>query len=456
MPILGRFPITLSPADVRMPRLPGSSPDSTTPSHADTAHTEPTAPVSPRRRMLGGLALSALVAPSAKAATLLKPLAVDAWTQTPGAPVLDHPYGLPSPHEANVVRRTARAWPMPGAASSLTPLADLHGALTPNGLVYERHHAGVPDIDPDRHQLVMHGLVREPKRFTMDDLLRLPSESRVHFLECSGNTASEWKGPSGLPVQLTHGLLSCCEWTGVRLSTVIEAAGGLVASDDGRPPRWLLAEGADAAAMTRSLPLDRILDLALVVYAQNGERLRPENGYPLRLLVPGFEGNTNVKWLRRLKVVDAPLETREETSKYTGLLPDGRARQFVFEMDAKSVITRPSPGHSLTVHGYYPIVGLAWSGRGTIRQVEVSTDGGRTWQAAQLDGPARDRALTRFHAGWVWNGEPAAILSRATDSTGYVQPTREALVQERGLNSYYHYNGIQQWRIGADGSVKNA
>lgn len=415
-----------------------------------------TAPASPRRRMLGGLALSALVAPNVKAATLLRPLSVDPWTQTPGAPILDHPYGLPSPREANVVRRAARAWPMPGAASSLTPLADLHGTITPNGLVYERHHAGVPDIDPDEHRLAVHGLVRESKLFTMDDLLRLPSESRIHFLECSGNTASEWKGPSGLPVQITHGLLSCCEWTGVRLSTLLEATGGLAASSDGRAPKWLLAEGADASSMTRSLPLDRILDRALVVYAQNGERLRPENGYPLRLIVPGFEGNTNVKWLRRLKLVDAPLETREETSKYTGLLPDGRARQFVFEMDAKSVITRPSAGHRLTVHGFYPIVGLAWSGRGAIRRVEVSTDGGTTWQDATLDEPARDRALTRFHSGWVWSGEPTVILSRATDSTGYVQPTREALVQARGLNSNYHYNGIHQWRVGADGSVKNA
>jgi sulfane dehydrogenase subunit SoxC len=355
-----------------------------------------------------------------------------------------------------VVRRAARAWPMPGAASSLTPLADLHGTITPNGLVYERHHSGVPDIDPDAHRLVVHGLVREPKLFTMDDLLRLPSESRIHFLECSGNTGSEWKGPSGLPVQITHGLLSCCEWTGVRLSTLLEATGGLAAATDGRAPKWLLAEGADAAAMTRSLPLDRILDRALDVYAQNGERLRPENGYPLRLLVPGFEGNTNVKWLRRLKIVDAPLETREETSKYTGLLPDGSARQFVFEMDAKSVITRPSSGQKLTVHGFYPIVGLAWSGRGAIRRVEVSTDGGKTWQDAALDDTPRDRALTRFQSGWVWNGEPAVMLSRATDSTGYVQPTREALVQARGLNSNYHYNGIHQWRIGADGSVKNA
>jgi sulfane dehydrogenase subunit SoxC len=438
-----------------MPRIPRSSsfPPDISGGSVKAARTSPSLP---RRRLLGGLALSAVVVPHAEAASsLLEPLSVEPWTRNPGAPILEHPYGLPSPREAGVVRRAARAWPVPGAASSLTPLADLHGAITPNGLVYERHHAGVPDIDPERHRLLIHGLVREPKLFTMDDLLRLPSESRVHFLECSGNTASEWKGPSGLPVQLTHGLLSCCEWTGVRLSTVIEAAGGL-AGEDGQSPRWILAEGADAAAMTRSLPLDRVLDRALLVYAQNGERLRPENGYPLRLLVPGFEGNTNVKWLRRLRVVDAPLETREETSKYTNLLADGRARQFVFEMDAKSVITRPSPGHNLTARGYYPIVGLAWSGRGAIRRVEVSVDGGKTWDEARLDGPAADRALTRFHAGWVWNGEPAQILSRATDSTGYIQPTREALVAARGLNSNYHYNGIQQWRIGADGSVKNA
>jgi len=438
-----------------MPKIPRFSSLSAKPP-GDLAKPGPLSPSSPQRRMLGGLALSAVVAPHANAASrLLQPLSVEPWTRMPGAPILDHPYGLPSPRESEVVRRAARAWPVPGAASSLTPLADLHGAITPNGLVYERHHAGVPDIDPDQHRLVIHGLVREAKLFTMDDLLRLPSESRVHFLECSGNTASEWKGPSGLPVQLTHGLLSCCEWTGVRLSTLIEAAGGLAANDR-QGPRWILAEGADAAAMTRSLPLDRVLDRALVVYAQNGERLRPENGYPLRLLVPGFEGNTNVKWLRRLKLVDAPLETREETSKYTNLLADGRARQFVFEMDAKSVITRPSPGHKLTTHGYYPIVGLAWSGRGAIRQVEVSVDGGRSWQAARLDGTPGDRAITRFHAGWVWNGEPATILSRATDSTGYIQPTREALVAARGLNSNYHYNGIQQWRVDADGSVKNA
>ena len=214
-----------------------------------------------RRRLLGGAALSALAATQARAATeLLQPLDVAPWTRTPGAPILTHPYGLPSPFESQVVRRAARQWPVPGAASSLTPLADLHGTITPNGLVYERHHGGVPEIDPGAHRLAVHGLVSEPRLFTMDDLLRLPSESRIHFIECSGNTASEWKGPSGLPVQLTHGLLSCCEWTGVRLSTLLEAVGASEPARAGGRPRWILAEGADAAAMTRSLPLDAILD----------------------------------------------------------------------------------------------------------------------------------------------------------------------------------------------------
>ena len=428
-----------------------------------SSHNKPTS--RGRRRLLGGLAASGLVngltgltiSQRANAASeLLKPLEIAPWSKTPGAPILTHPYGVPSLHEANVVRRSARTWPLPGTASSMTPLADLYGTITPNGLVYERHHGGVPDIDPDQHRLVLHGLVREPKLFTMDDLVRLPSESRIYFIECSGNTGGEWNGPSGQPVQLTHGLLSCCEWTGVRLSTLLEEVGGLSASSDGRTGGWMLAEGADAAAMTRSLPLERILDRALVVYAQNGERLRPENGYPLRLIVPGFEGNTNVKWLRRLKFVDAPMQTREETSRYTSLMPDGTARQFAFEMDAKSVITRPSPGHRLSTPGYYPITGLAWSGRGTIRKVEVSTDGGATWQLARLDGTVRDRALTRFQADWHWQGTPAAILSRATDSTGYVQPTREALIAVRGVNSQYHYNAIQQWRVDASGEVRNA
>ena len=431
--------------------------DNRSPHHATSASAS--LPARPARRgalrrlagtLAGGWAASQLPAANAQSAVTQAPLAIPPWTREPGASLLSPAYGAPSPHEGDVIRRSARAPALPGSGSSMTPLADLTGSITPNGLVYERHHAGVPAIDPDQHRLVVHGLVREPRLFTMDDLVRFPSESRVHFLECSGNTGSEWNGPSGLPVQFTHGLLSCCEWTGVRLSTLLDETGADPSA------RWLLAEGADGAAMTRSLPLDRILDRALVVYAQNGERLRPENGYPLRLIVPGFEGNTNIKWLRRLKLVSAPEMTREETSKYTNLLPNGCARQFVFEMDAKSVITRPSAGHRLSAHGYYPVSGYAWSGRGRIRRVDVSTDGGKTWREARLTSTVHDRALTRFEADWTWRGEPADLQSRAIDETGYVQPTREALVAARGLNSQYHYNGIQNWRVGADGEVRNA
>ncbi|KIG07541.1 Sulfite oxidase [Burkholderia sp. MR1] len=401
-------------------------------------------------RKLAAGAAGALASGAAFRADAIAPLAVPAWTREPGAPLLSPAYGVPSSFEGDVIRRTARAPAMPGSGSSMTPLADLFGTLTPNGLVYERHHAGVPKIDPDQHRLVIHGLVREPRIFSMDDLVRLPSESHVYFLECSGNTRTEWKGPSGLPVQLTHGLLSCCEWTGVRLSTLLDEVGIDPSA------QWLLAEGADGAAMTRSLPLDRIMERALVVYAQNGERLRAENGYPVRLIVPGFEGNTNIKWLRRLKLVREPEMTREETSKYTNLLPDGRARQFVFEMDAKSVIARPSAGHRLKERGYHAISGYAWSGRGRIRSVDVSTDGGKSWRAARLTSAVHDRALTRFEADWQWDGGPANLQSRATDETGYVQPTREALVAARGVNSEYHYNGIQNWRVDESGEVRNA
>lgn len=400
--------------------------------------------------LLPGVARAAGDGTAIPPAPATAPLEVAPWTREPGAPLLTPPYGLPSRHEADVIRRSARPAAMPGSGSSMTPLAELHGTLTPNGLVYERHHAGVPAIDPDQHRLAVHGLVREPRLYTLDDLLRFPSETRIHFLECSGNTRSEWSGPSGQPVQFTHGLLSCCEWTGVPLATLLDQSGIDPSA------HWLLAEGADGAAMTRSLPLDRILDRALVVYAQNGERLRPENGYPLRLIVPGFEGNTNIKWLRRLKLIAAPEMTREETSKYTNLLANGCARQFVFEMDAKSVITRPSAGHRLGARGYYAVSGYAWSGRGRIRRVEVSTDGGRQWREARLTGAVHDRALTRFEADWNWDGGPADLQSRAIDETGYVQPTREALVAVRGLNSEYHYNGIQNWHVDASGEVRNA
>jgi len=295
----------------------------------------------------------------------------------------------------------------------------------------------------------MHGLVERPLVFTMDDLVRFPSVSRIHFLECSGNGSPEWKVPTGATVQFTHGLLACCEWTGVPLATLLEEAGVEPQA------RWILAEGADAAAMTRSIPMEKALDDALLVYAQNRERLRPEQGYPLRLFLPGFEGNMSVKWLRRLKVGDAPFETREETSKYTDLMPDGSARQFTFHMEAKSVITHPSGGQRLRGMGFHEISGLAWSGHGRVRRVDVSVDGGRTWQEARLEAPVLARALTRFRLPWRWDGGPAVLQSRAQDETGYVQPTLQQLVAVRGLRSHYHNNSIQSWKVSEGGEVRN-
>ena len=296
---------------------------------------------------------------------------------------------------------------------------------------------------------MIYGLVDRPLLFGMDQLVRYPSVSRVHYLECSGNSAAEWFRPAGRTAQDIHGLLSCAEWTGVPLSVILDEAGVKPGG------KWLLAEGADAAAMTRSIPIAKALDDALLVYAQNGEMLRPEQGYPLRLFLPGFEGNMSIKWLRRLKIGAEPFQTREETSKYTDLMPDGSARQFTFAMDAKSVITSPSGGQTLRQPGFCEISGVAWTGGGRIRAVDVSVDGGRNWREASLQAPVQSMALTRFRFPWRWTGAPAILQSRATDETGYTQPTRAQLIGARGQNSLYHYNGIQSWSIAANGEVAN-
>jgi len=296
--------------------------------------------------------------------------------------------------------------------------------------------------------LLLHGLVDRPLIFTMEDIRRFPSESHVHFLECSGNPV--YKKPYGKTASDLVGLLSCAEWTGVSLKLVLAEAGLKPEA------KWIVAEGADAAALTRSIPIEKCLDDAMLVYSQNGERLRPQQGYPLRLLLPGFEGNMNVKWLRRLHVTAEPTYSREETSKYTDLMPDGSAREFTFYMEAKSIITRPSGGQRLSSRGFHEISGLAWSGHGKIQRVDVSVDGGKSWQEAQLQDPVLTRALTRFRLPWHWNGEPATIQSRATDETGYVQPTLAELLAVRGENSFYHNNAIWPWHIAEDGEVTNA
>ncbi len=357
------------------------------------------------------------------------------------------PGAAPTPYGARA--RFERVHRLPTATHSLTPHQSLYGLITPSALHFERHHNGVPVIDPDRHRLLIHGLVDRPLMFSMNELTRFPSVTRTLFIECSGNSGKEWTGPTGQTVQETHGLMSTSEWTGVPLATVLAEAG--VKPD----AVWVLAEGSDAASMTRSLPLAEVLKDALLCYAQNGEALRPEQGYPLRLVIPGWEGNTCIKWLRRLKLGTAPFMTREETSRYTDLMPDGTARQFTFVMEAKSVITTPSGGQRIEP-GFIEIRGLAWSGRGLVKAVEVSTDGGRTWQSAQLQAPVLPHCHTRFRFGWRWNGEQALLQSRCTDETDYVQPTRADLVAARGVHSSYHYNAIQNWNVDRAGQVSNA
>ena len=375
-------------------------------------------------------------------------LEVDPWTKTQGSGFVNPPYGLPSKYEKNVVRLLPSPAPT-FLTGSRTPLQSLHGIITPNGLVFERHHAGVPDINPDLHKLVIHGLVDRPMVFTMDDIVRFPSESRIYFLECSGNSAAELKKASNQTVQQIHGLLSCCEWTGVRLSTILQECGVQPSA------KWALAEGADGAAMTRSIPMSKLMDDALLVYAQNGEMLRAEQGYPLRLFLPGYEGNMSIKWLRRIKLGTEPWQTREETSAYTDLRADGKALQFTFAMEVKSVITQPSGMMKLKSKGFYEISGFAWSGNGRIRRVEVSTNGGQSWSDAVLQEPVMDKSLVRFRFPWVWDGAPATLMSRAIDSSGEVQPTMDAVIKAKSANTFYHNNAIQPWRVAANGEVTN-
>jgi len=371
------------------------------------------------------------------------------WSKELGVGV-GAPYGQPSRFESEVMRRDID-WLFPDERASVnfTPLQDLHGIVTPNGLHFARHHAGVPDINPDEHRLLIHGLVQRPLLFTMDELMRFPSVSRIHFIECSGNGTLEWTQAVMPTVQFTHGMIGCSEWTGVRLSTLLDEVGV------DRQARWILAESADAAGLARSIPMAKALDDAMVVYAQNGERIRPEQGYPLRLLCPGFEGNANVKWLRRLEVGTRPWMTREETSRYTDLMPDGSARQFTFVNEAKSVITFPSGGQQLRERGSYEIRGLAWSGRGKVKRVDVSVDGGNNWETAKLQQPVLSKCLTSFRMTWTWQGEPLLLQSRVIDESGYVQPTIRQLRKVRGTRSTYHNNAIQTWKLDVEGKVSN-
>jgi sulfane dehydrogenase subunit SoxC len=335
-----------------------------------------------------------------------------------------------------------------GQGSSLAPLQDLVGIMTPADLHFERHHAGVPAIDPQRYKLLIHGMVERPQVFDLEALRRFPAVSRLHFLECSGNGTPSYRGiRPNLSPQLIDGLTSTSEWSGVPLALLFREVGVKPGAT------WFLAEGEDAAVMDRSVPIDKAWDDALIAYGQNGEALRPEQGYPARLLLPGWEGNANVKWIRRIEIADRPFMTREETSKYTDPLGDGTARMFSFVMDAKSIITFPAYPVILHDRGWWEISGIAWSGRGRITRVDVSTDGGKQWEPAELQRPVLPKCHTRFRYLWKWDGRETTLLSRAVDETGYVQPTLEQLRNARGLGTAYHFNHIRAWRVQGDGTV---
>jgi sulfane dehydrogenase subunit SoxC len=375
---------------------------------------------------------------------------VQDWNRYLGEGVDKRPYGTPSRFESHVVRRDV-SWltASPESSVNFTPLHEIDGIITPSGLCFERHHGGIADIDPAGHRLMIHGLVDKPLVFTMDDIKRMPRQNRIYFLECAANSGMEWRGAQLNGCQFTHGMVHNVMYTGVPLKLLLAEAGV-------KPnAKWLMLEGADSAGMNRSLPLEKALDDVLLAFAMNGEALRPEQGYPLRAVIPGWEGNLWVKWLRRIELGDMPWQAREETSKYTDLLADGRSRRFTFVMDAKSVVTNPSPQAPLKHKGRNVLTGLAWSGRGTIKRVDVTLDGGRNWQSARLDGPVLERSLTRFYVDFDWDGRELLVQSRALDSTGYVQPTKDELRKIRGANSIYHNNGIQTWHVKANGETEN-
>jgi sulfane dehydrogenase subunit SoxC len=373
-----------------------------------------------------------------------------------GQGVATEGYGKPSKFESNLQRR-----PSPGltqttqSSVSFAPLQSLFGIVTPSGLHFERHHQGWWDIDPSKHRLMVNGsddrLVKTPKIFTMDEIMRLPSVSRFHFIECGANSGMEWGNVAVPTVQYSHGMLSCSEFTGVPLKILLDLCGV-----DYKRGRYVLAEGADGSSMTRTIPMELIESgEVFVAYGQNGEMLRPENGYPLRLVVPGVQGVSWVKYLRRIEVGDAPYATKDEAVHYIDLLPGGLHRQYTSIQECKSVVTTPSGGQVLLDKGFYNITGLAWSGRGKVTKVDVSVDGGRNWRPARIEGVAMSKSLTRFNIDWVWDGRPALIQSRATDETGYVQPSYKRLREVRGKRSIYHNNAIQSWLVQESGEVKN-
>ncbi|MEK0163216.1 sulfite dehydrogenase [Phaeobacter sp. A36a-5a] len=408
-----------------------------------------------RRQFLAGAAAvgaGAVASRSAGAATP-DPLIIEVqdWASGLGDGVDTTPYGLPIKYESDVVRRNVE-WLTADTISSInfTPIHALDGTITPQGCAFERHHSGAIELRKDDYRLMINGLVDTPLVFTYADLERFPRENRVYFCECAANSGMEWAGAQLNGAQFTHGMIHNMEYSGVPLRNLLEEAGVNPAG------KWVYVEGADASSNGRSIPLEKAMDDVLVAFKANGEALRKEHGYPVRLVVPGWEGNMWVKWLRRIEVMAGPVESREETSKYTDTLANGISRKWTWEMDAKSVVTSPSPQAPIT-HGAGPLVitGLAWSGRGAITGVDVSLDGGKTWTEARLAAPGTDKALTRFYLDINWDGSEMLLQSRARDASGYVQPTKAQLREVRGLNSIYHNNAIQTWWVKANGEAEN-
>jgi len=409
-----------------------------------------------RSFLLSGLALStsyslgALAAPEKNLTNIGESLPL--WMKTPGRNATE--YGQPSPYEKHIKRHLEKTTPETSNFSIWhTPIENQRGIITPSGLHFSVNHNGIPNIAPEEHQLLIHGLVDKPLKFDIESLMRYPMVSNINFLECAGNTAPNAVSFNALDqsCQELFGQLSGSEWSGIPLKYLLQEAGIKPKA------KWVIAEGADGGSHARSIPLSKLMDDAIVALYQNGERLRSSQGYPMRLFVPGWEGNANVKWLHRLEVTDRPAFTKDESGLYSDILDNGKIQRFSFHMDVKSVITHPSGKQVLPEKkGFYEISGLAWSGYGKIKMVEVSADGGKTWTKAHLDSPVLSKSLTRFHIPWQWSGSATTLLSRATDELGRIQPTRDQWREMYASHSFNHYNGIQAWQVSSDGMVENS
>lgn len=363
----------------------------------------------------------------------------------------DELYGAPSPHESEVKRLL---WPQSEKSSvtaTWSPLRNQQGIITPSGLHFGVHHSGIPEIEPDAHELYIHGMTERPLKFTLQDLMRYPMINSVHFLECGGNSFMQgyFSDPQPAGLDQLYGLLSGSEWVGVPVKLLLQEAGVDPKAS------WVIAEGADGGTMARSIPMKKLMDDAIIALYQNGERLRPSQGYPMRLFLPGWEGNTSIKWLRRLEVTDRPAYTSEESRHYSETLPDGSIEGFSMHMHVKSVITHPAAGQVMPDKGYYQVTGLAWSGLGKITSVEVSDDDGKTWVPAEITGAVHSKSLTRFTLPWHWDGRPVRLQSRATDDKGHTQPTHADWKSRYMEGTRNHYNAIQAWNIDAEGSITN-